>query len=121
MAWTVVFVLRGAPAPRPCDYGVPRANQRRGKAIDVAWVSVERRASKPNDPVYLVAPEICVEVESPANSEEELMERKRLFFDQGAQEFWVCDLFGKMAFYGASGGIPQSALCPDFQKAITLD
>src|SRR6184192_3812395 len=39
------------------------------KAADVAWVSRERRASKQNDPVYLIAPEICVEVLSPSNSE----------------------------------------------------
>src|SRR6266705_3727542 len=49
------------------------------KATDVAWVSRGRRASKPNDPVYLIAPEICVEVASPSNQEGELMERKRLY------------------------------------------
>jgi Uma2 family endonuclease len=59
------------------------------KAPDVVWVSHERRASRPNDPCYLIAPEICVEVMSPSNSMEELMERKRLFFEKGAVEFWL--------------------------------
>jgi Uma2 family endonuclease len=66
------------------------------KAADVAWVSRERRASKANDPVYLIAPEICVELESPSNQEGELMERKRLFFEKGAEEFWLCGLSGEM-------------------------
>src|SRR6267154_770672 len=47
------------------------------KAADVAWVSHQRRASRQNDPVYLIAPEICVEVLSPSNIEGELQERKR--------------------------------------------
>src|SRR6266852_2522010 len=58
------------------------------KAADVAWVSHERRASRQNDPVYMIAPEICVEVLSPSNLEGELNERKRLFFQKGALEFW---------------------------------
>jgi len=49
------------------------------KAADVAWVSNERRLSRRNDPVYLIAPEICVETVSPSNTDEELDERKRLF------------------------------------------
>src|SRR5260370_28127904 len=69
------------------------------KAADVAWVSHERRASRPNDPVYLIAPEICVEVLSPSNVEGELSERRRLCFGQGALEFWVCGLRGEMSFF----------------------
>src|SRR2546426_1925696 len=34
------------------------------KAADVAWVSQARRASRPNDPPYLIAPEIFREVRS---------------------------------------------------------
>ena len=91
------------------------------KATDVAWVSRERRASRPNDPVYLIAPEICVEVESPSNQEAELMERKRLYFEKGAEEFWLCDLNGEMSFFDPAGGMPQSKLCPGFPKRIVLD
>ncbi len=91
------------------------------KAIDATWVSHERRASKPNDPVYLVAPEICVEVQSPSNAREEMMERKRLYFEKGAEEFWLCDLDGRMSFYAREGEIPQSQLCPQFPKRIVLD
>ena len=91
------------------------------KATDVAWVSRERRASKANDPVYLIAPEICVEVESPSNQEGELIERKRLFFEKGAEEFWRCGLTGEMSFFDPAGKIPHSKLYPGFPKQILLD
>jgi Uma2 family endonuclease len=42
------------------------------KAVDVAWVSNERRSSRPNDPVYVIAPEICVQIVSPSNTDDEL-------------------------------------------------
>jgi hypothetical protein len=57
------------------------------KAADVAWVSKERRASRANDPVYLIAPEICVEVVSLSNSEAEIAERKRLFLKKARWNF----------------------------------
>lgn len=91
------------------------------KAADVAWASQERRRAKPTDPLFLVAPEICVEVQSPSDLEPELMERKRLFFERGALEFWTCDLQGTMTFHDPSGVIPQSQLCPAFPRQITLD
>jgi len=91
------------------------------KAVDVAWVSTERRASRQNDPVYLIAPEICVEVVSPSNSEAEIDERKRLFFEKGAVEFWICGMSGAVSFFDPAGEIPVSKLCPDFPKQLVLD
>ena len=91
------------------------------KAADVAWVSSERRASKPNDPVYLIAPEICVEVLSPSNQEAELRERKRLYFEKGAEEFWLSGMGGEMSFFDPSGKISHSKLCPDFPEKVRLD
>jgi Uma2 family endonuclease len=90
------------------------------KAIDVAWVSNSRRASRANDPAYLIAPEICVEVLSPCNTPDEIDFRKRLFFERGAVEFWVCDLEGKMQFFDAAGQISSSQLCPEFPTRIEL-
>jgi Uma2 family endonuclease len=90
------------------------------KATDVAWVSRERRASRDNDPAYLIAPEICVEVMSPSNSPEELEERRRLFFEKGAIEFWVCDMLGNMTFSDAGGRLPKSKFCPGFPEKLTL-
>jgi Uma2 family endonuclease len=91
------------------------------KACDVAWVSKARRASRPNDPVYLIAPEICVEVLSSSNSEDELAERRRLFFEKGALEFWLCGLEGEISFFDPAGPLQQSRLCPDFPNKVVLD
>jgi Uma2 family endonuclease len=91
------------------------------KAADVAWVSHERRASHPNDPVYLIAPEICVEIVSPSNTDDELNERKRLYFEKGASEFWLCGMSGQMSFFDPAGKIEHSRLCPDFPKQVKID
>ncbi|MBM3881566.1 MAG: Uma2 family endonuclease [Verrucomicrobia bacterium] len=81
-------LLRGGRALTEC----PIQTREGVKAADVAWASRERRASRANDPVFLIAPELCVEVQSPSDVEAELMERKALFFELGAHEFWLCDL-----------------------------
>ena len=91
------------------------------KAADVAWVSNERRLSRRNDPVYLIAPEICVEVMSPSNCEEEMQARKRLFFGQGAVEFWLCDLEGHVTFFDPAGSLPQSRLCPESPTRVVVE
>ena len=90
------------------------------KAVDVAWVSRERRASRENDPVYLIAPEFCVEIISPSNSEAELKERRQLLFQKGALEFWLCGPEGEMSSRDPGGVISQSRLCPDFPARITV-
>jgi Uma2 family endonuclease len=67
----------------------------------------------------LRAPEICVEVLSPGNSDEEISEKIALYLDAGATEVWICGLFGEMKFHGAEGAeIIASKLCPDFPKQI---
>ena len=90
------------------------------KAADAAWVSHERRASHPNDPVYVIAPEICVEILSPSNSAGEMEFRRRLYFEKGAVEFWVCDLDGKVVFFDAAGTLPHSKLCADFPARVQI-
>ena len=117
----ILFVLRellpGGRAIPEC----PLQTTEGVKAIDVAWVSHERRKSKPNNPVFLIAPEICVEVESPSNSHAEFMERKRLYFEQGAVEFWICGLLGGLTFHDRTGEISTSKFCPAFPAKIELD
>jgi Uma2 family endonuclease len=90
------------------------------KAVDAAWVSNERNDSHPNDPAYLIAPEICVEILSPSNSDSEMEFRRRLYFEKGAVEFWLCDLNGDMTFFDAAGSLPQSKLCPQFPMQVEV-
>jgi Uma2 family endonuclease len=89
------------------------------KAADVAWASSERWRELDERACFAQSPEIVVEVLSPENSEEEMREKIALYFDAGAEEVWVCGLFGAMTFYGA-GLVPLSAsnLCPEFPGSI---
>ena len=90
------------------------------KVPDVAWISAARRAlRKPGQPTFLVAPEVCIEVISPSNSVAELEEKRTLYFQQGAEEVWTCDLNGRIMFFTADGEIECSRLFPMFPKELT--
>ena len=68
------------------------------------------------------APEICVEVVYPGNTEEELNEKMALYFDACAQEVLLCAKGGAMSFFAAGGGQPVrgSKLCPQFPRQVKL-
>jgi Uma2 family endonuclease len=55
------------------------------KAADVAWASAECMAELGNRSCFPRAPELCVEVLSPANAAEEVQEKVALYFDAGAR------------------------------------
>ena len=65
---------------------------------------------------FEIAPEICVEVPSPDNTTGEMEEKKTLYFEAGAEEFWICDLEGKMSFFRK--GDPKH---PRAQSSLALD
>ena len=91
------------------------------KAVDVAWCSHQRFERVCGQVVAEVAPEICVEVLSPSNTEAEMKTKRELYFDAGAKECWQCDLQGRMTYYGCESPRepkPQSQLCPDFPSKI---
>ena len=92
------------------------------KAIDVVWVSRERRKQKPKSSiVHLLAPEICVEVLSPKNTRAEINQKILLYFERGAQECWICDRKGSMSFFAPSGQVDRSQLCPEFPVKVEQD
>jgi Uma2 family endonuclease len=90
------------------------------KAIDVAWLSPERRQEVNSAICFVQAPEICVEILSPSNTAAEISEKIALYFQAGAQEVWTCDQSGTLEFYHS--GIPQalqsSDKCPEFPQRI---
>jgi Uma2 family endonuclease len=92
------------------------------RAADAAWASAGRLRELGDQACFVRAPEICVEVFSPGNTEAELREKMALYFDAGAHELWLCSESGTMRFFlpGASEPIPASRLCPDFPKQIEL-
>ena len=83
---------------------------------DVVWTSLERRQPV----IYTLAPEICIEVLSPYNDDEEMAEKRALYFAAGALEAWVCAEDGTMAFYHPDGKLEHSALCPDFPARVEV-
>ncbi len=90
------------------------------RAADVAWASPECLRHLGNRVCYPRCPEICVEVLSPRNTRAEIEEKKRLYFDAGAREVWICSPTGFLTFYDLEGSIPASKLCPQFPKRIKL-
>jgi len=90
------------------------------KAADVAWASSGRVKELGTLPCFPRAPEICVEVISPSNTEAENEEKKALYFDAGADEVWLCDKKGCMRFYmkGVTRPSRTSKLCPQFPRRV---
>ena len=92
------------------------------KAADVAWASPERMQELGDQICFPKAPEICVQVLSPSNTEAEIQEKMGLYFDAGAAEVWLCSESGAMTFYGASATQPAqgSLLCSQFPRQVDL-
>ncbi len=81
---------------------------------DDTWASQERFKIIADEFSCSIAPEICVEVWSPANTPEEIEQKRRLYLGKGALEFWYCDERGRMTFFNLPGQLPKSTICPDF-------
>lgn len=91
------------------------------KVADAAWTSKKRLMQIGGRTALKGAPEICIEVISPSNKRGEIEEKRRLYFEAGAREVWVCDRKGKLHFFVKSKpetGAAASRLCPAFPKAI---
>ncbi len=91
------------------------------KAIDVAWCSREKWERLGDQVCFREAPEICVEIISPTNTKGEMAEKKTLYFEEGAEEVWFCELDGRMTFHlGADQpASEESGRLPDFPKLIS--
>ncbi len=88
------------------------------KSADVAWCSMDIWRESEGKSCLLRAPEICVEVLSPSNTDSEIEEKKMLYFEAGAKEVWLCAEDGGMSFFSPAGPVPASLLCPDFPVLI---
>ena len=89
------------------------------KVCDVVWLSAERAAEVPEDAeASPVAPEICVEVLSGSNTQSEMEDKRRLYFEAGAEEVWIVSTKGAIAFYDAGGALPASKRAKTFPGHI---
>ncbi len=89
------------------------------KEPDVVWMRRERFLQCRDQLSLSPAPELCVEVISPRHTQQEIHEKRHLYFEAGAQEVWICDGEGVMTFYIApENAVPRSRLCPEFPERI---
>jgi Uma2 family endonuclease len=89
------------------------------KGVDVVWISTGRIAKARRKDVLVRAPEICVEVISPGNTRSEIEEKRRLYFEAGAEEVWLCDGRGRLSFFHKDNpglACPRSTVCPKFPQ-----
>jgi Uma2 family endonuclease len=70
---------------------------------DVAWASNEFLDRHDDATPFPEAPEICVEIRSPANSEEEVALKVRAFLAAGARKVWVVSEDGEVSIRDAAG------------------
>jgi Uma2 family endonuclease len=91
------------------------------KVADVAWVSKERYQIIKAETECSIAPELCIEVISSSNTTSEIEAKKALYFDNGAQEVWLCNKKGHIKFFNIEQRIEKSELFPLFSTHIDID
>jgi len=109
-------LCRGGNVPSECAIYTTKGT----KVADVAWASEERFLRIKDETECSIAPEVCVEVLSLSNTNDEITEKRKLYFDQGAQEVWLCHSDGAIHFYNAAGRLEQSVLFPHFPQHIDM-
>jgi Uma2 family endonuclease len=70
---------------------------------DVAWASAEFMARHGELSPFPQAPDICVEVRSPSNTDAEMAFKTQLYLDAGAIEVWIVDEDGGWQVFDAQG------------------
>ena len=73
------------------------------KVADVAWCSSDFFQKHGFETPYSKAPELCVEIISPSNSNQQMQEKMALYFYRGAKECWLVSEKGKIRFFDSDG------------------
>jgi Uma2 family endonuclease len=73
------------------------------KVPDVGWASSGFFAKHGDTTPFPEAPEICVEIVSPSNSDEEIRDKTQAHIAAGAREVWVVCEDGSVQFHDATG------------------
>jgi Uma2 family endonuclease len=81
------------------------------KITDVLWVNADHPWDKHSTKPIIPVPDICVEVRSPNNTIDSLIEKRDAYLRAGAKEVWISDS-DRLYFFDSTGQIPTSKLCP---------
>ncbi len=115
----ICFLLRKLSASGKVISECPVSTVEGVKAADNAWCSDEVWESLGEAKCFVTCPELLVEVLSPSNTRGEIEEKKRLYFECGAIEVWICASDGKLTFYqGKNSTLETSRLFPEFPDSI---
>ena len=90
------------------------------KVADVAWITAEHWSQACDEAAFTRAPALCIEVWSGSNTEQEIADKRALYFGAGAVEVWECDPKGQIHFFTREGQQTVSRLVPDFPQQIPL-
>jgi Uma2 family endonuclease len=91
------------------------------KVADVAWASAVTFQHIKDEVECSMAPDVCIEVLSSSNTEEEIADKKSLYFSQGAKEVWICNQDGEIRFYMPGTEAEHSKIFPTFSGKIAYD
>jgi len=88
---------------------------------DVAWASKDFLSAHGDVTPFPQAPEICVEITSPSNTDDEIREKIHAYLAAGAGEVWIVDENGSIDYHDRSGKKPSSSfdirvVLADFSK-----
>ena len=114
-------LLEGPEGPEAEGYAFPELGVKTPKGIkapDVAWISRERWAEVSDEDNAAPIPQICLEVLSPSNTDEEMEEKRSAYFEAGADEVWIVSVDGNLRFYSPDSLLEQSRLAPAFPVSI---
>lgn len=89
------------------------------KVADVVWISSGFLARYGDQTPYPQAPELCVEMRSSTNTDQEIEEKIRLYLGYGALEVWVVSSEGEITLYGPEGKRDNSVI-PDLKVIYRL-
>jgi Uma2 family endonuclease len=88
------------------------------KVADAVWCTAARWDEIKDAYDVPVAPQICVEVRSPTNTDAEIDEKRALYLEAGAEEVWICDEEGRLTVYDDEGERDASRRVPSFPTQI---
>ncbi len=88
---------------------------------EVAWASAEFLSQHGTLTPFPVAPEICVEITSPSNSDDEIQEKIHAYLNAGAREVWIVAEDGSIGYHDRDGEKASSSFnikvsLPDLSK-----
>ncbi len=82
------------------------------KVADLAWLSDEFVNQFGFITPYPQAPELCVEIVSPSNSTQEMLEKVSLYLESGAVEVWIVYSLERIEMFNRDGTLVMSELLP---------